>query len=355
MKTIEGEPAARALAHALEQLSDLVPYVTAPIVGSAAIGPANVAGGGPAAGGPAVGIDQPVPGDGEWMSGRALIDDPRWLGAVIRSTGPVIGTDDPVVAASVFVQGYSYRVLMLSIGCLCASGVVPDGSAEHMAIGLARGWPSLACFVDPTVLMMDPSGDAAGCKADPDAHGTALRFVLDRAVGGHLAPLIDAVRTGLGAAIGERLLWGNVAASAAVAFRTMDGCLGPWVAPLGERFFSLAPPALQGLGSFCVIENGTRTGLVLGAVQLPSRRPATGRGPLRRLQPDGTRSTAAGLPDIARRILSHVVGDDRRPADRPAVGVEGTGNLARCPDPSPSRRWSPPWRPASPWCRRGDW
>jgi iron complex transport system ATP-binding protein len=234
--TVEGERAAAALAGALERVSGLVPYLTARI----------------------------DPTEGDWMSGRALIDDPAWLGAVIRSTGPQIGTEDPVVAASVFVQGYSYRVLTLAVGCLTVSGVVPDASAGHMAIGLAGGWLSLVAYLDPRVLVVHGAGDATdgvtSLRTDPEVADAALRFVLDRAVDGHLGPLIGAVRSGLGAAIGERLLWGNVAASAATAFRTMEGCLGSWVVPLGEAFFTLAPAELQSLGSFCVVESDGRRG-----------------------------------------------------------------------------------------------
>ena len=74
----------------------------------------------------------------------------------------------------------------------------------------------------------------------------------------HLRPLIALTRKQV--RIGERLLWGNVAASASTAFRTMEGCQGPWVAPLGERFFELAPPELQGLGSFLSIESNGKRG-----------------------------------------------------------------------------------------------
>jgi hypothetical protein len=246
---VGGEPAATALAAALGRVSSLVPYLTARINPDELTGATEP-----------TGPDRPVATDGQWMTGRDLIDDPQWLGAVIRSTGPRIGTDDPVVAASAFVQGYSYRVLALSIACLSTSGVVPDASAARMAIGLERGWPSLVAFLDPSVLIVDAANDPAVLSTDPGTATAALRFVLDRSVDAHLRPLISSVRTGLGVAIGERLLWGNVAASAAVAFRTMAGCLGPWVEPLGERFFDLAPAPLQGLGSFCVIETGGRRG-----------------------------------------------------------------------------------------------
>ena len=75
-----------------------------------------------------------------------------------------------------------------------------------------------------------------------------------------MGALVDAVSTGLGVPIGRRLLWGNIAASAATAFRTMAGCLGSFVEPLGRLFFDLAPPELQGLGSFYLVEIGDRRG-----------------------------------------------------------------------------------------------
>jgi ferric iron reductase protein FhuF len=118
-----------------------------------------------------------------------------------------------------------------------------------MAIGLSGPWPSLVAYLSPRVLNTD-----AGTITD------ALRWVVDTAIGAHLGPLVDAVRTGLGIPVGRRLLWGNIAASAATAFRTMEGCLGPSVEPLGRRFFDLAPPELQGLGSFYLVEKGGRRG-----------------------------------------------------------------------------------------------
>jgi hypothetical protein len=249
---VVGEEAVEELAGALEHVSRLVPYLSAQINPDL---PGDRA--------PAPGSDRPVPADREWMTSQSLIDDPRWLGAVIRSTGPGMATDDPVVAASVFVQGYSYRVLTLAVACLTASGVVPDTSAAGMAIGLNGSWPSLVAFLDPPVLVLDPWSEtdgAASLRHDPEAVTVAIRFILDRAIDQHLRPLVESVRTGLGVPIGERLLWGNVASSAATAFRTMEGCLGPWVESLGERFFALAPPHLQGLGSFWVIDDAGRHG-----------------------------------------------------------------------------------------------
>ena len=243
-RLLEGEPARSALDAALARVAGLVPHLTADT--------------GPRPPVPDGGPDRPVPADGDWTACSDLIDDPPWLGRVIRSTGRGIGTDDPVVAASIFVQGYSYRVLTLTVACLTASGVVPDASAPATVVALARHWPSRLRFTGTRVTVLD--SDPATTPTDSPALTEALRLVVHQCVELHLAPLVDSVRAGIGVAIGERLLWGNIAASAATAFRTMEGCLGPFVEPLGERFFALAPPTLQGLGSFLVIDTGRRRG-----------------------------------------------------------------------------------------------
>jgi Ferric iron reductase FhuF-like transporter len=228
---LEAEPAVLALTTALARVTALVPYLTATVN---------------------------RPDDGEPVSGQALIDDPDRLGRIISSTGPSIGTDDPVVAASLYVQGYSYRVLTLTLASLFVAGLVPDASAPRLAIGLSRGWPSLVTFTGPRVLIID--ADIAALPTDSSTITDAFRFVVDTAIDAHLRPLLRSVRTGIGVPLGERLLWGNVTASAATAFRTVQGCLGPFVEPLADRFFALAPPEMTGLGSFLVVENGSRRG-----------------------------------------------------------------------------------------------
>jgi iron complex transport system ATP-binding protein len=220
---LEGDEAVDALSGALAEVTGLISYLGAR-------------------------IDPP---DGDWFPCRELVDDPDLLARVIRSTEPGLGTDDPVVAASVFVQGYSYRVLSLAVACFTASGLVPDSSAPRMAVGLSGPWPSRVAYLSPRLLV-----SRAGAVHVTDA----LRWVVDTAIGAHLAPLVDGVRAGLGVPIGRRLLWGNIAASAATAFRTMEGRLGSFVQPLGHAFFDMAPPEFQGLGSFYLLENAGSRG-----------------------------------------------------------------------------------------------
>jgi ferric iron reductase protein FhuF len=256
MRRVEGEPARVILDGALATVAGLVPYLTARTeptrtepTRTEPTRPPPTAAAAP---------DRPVPPDGDWMSGQDLIDDPRWLARVISSTGSGLGTDDPVVAASVFVQGYSYRVLTLTVACLTAAGVVPDASAPHVDVALSRHWPSVVAFTGAPVLVLDGPDDISALPADSDTITVALRFVVHQTIDRHLAPLLDAVHSGMGVPLGARLLWGNVAASAATAFRTMEGCQGRFVEPLAHRFFALAPPEVQGLGSFATVEHAGR-------------------------------------------------------------------------------------------------
>lgn len=244
MESIAPGPAARAaqLNEVLESVQRVIPYLratagTAPVASDTSI----------------------VPDDGALIACDALIDDAEWLKMIITKTGDVLGTDDPMVAASLFIQSYSYRVLTLAIACATTSGVVPDSSASSMAIGLKNGRVSLVAYTEPTVLVLkEPSRDVSLTLRDPAQMALLFDFTYTRAIEQHLARLIDSTRSSI--RVGERLLWGNVAASMAVAFRTMEGCLGDWVQDAGNYFVSHSPAPLQGLGSFLVLERGERRG-----------------------------------------------------------------------------------------------
>jgi iron complex transport system ATP-binding protein len=238
-----GPEATSALAQALAGVAELLSYL------KANLGPVDMAR-------PGSEVDEIA--DGTWLSCHDLIVDTDWLGRVIKGTGLAIGTDDQMVAASIFIQGYAYRLLALALACLTVGGVVPGSAPEAMAIGLGRGRASKVAYVEPSVFDISAGVPAADALSDPALADRGLTVILEQVIEGHLRPLIATTR-GL-VRVGERLLWGNVAASASTAFRTMEGCLGTWVFPLGYRFFDLASPELRGLGSFLELEVGNRHG-----------------------------------------------------------------------------------------------
>lgn len=240
---LHGEPAATRLLEALAAVGQLVPYLRAE-VGAVP----TVARGAPAPGGEEQGAS--------WVSASDLVSDPDWLAGVVQATSTVLDTDDQVVAGSIFVQGYAYRLLAMALSCATVDGVLPGSDPRSTALLLRRGRPSAVAYTVPTALEVGScAAVTGGAGHDIDA---LARLVLDDVVDGHLRLLVDALRRRR--RIGLRLLWGNIAASAAAALRTMEGCLGPWVVPLGERLFDLAPAELQGLGRFVVIERSGRRG-----------------------------------------------------------------------------------------------
>lgn len=242
LELIEGDLAAARITEALDRVRSTVPYLRAE-VGN--LGPQVPVGSGPQ--------------DGEWTSCDELLAHPHWLEAVVLATGRRLGTEDPVVAASLFVQNYSYRVMALAIACFTTSGVVPGSSASAMSIALVNGRPSIVAYALPTALVIDREPpDIASALNEPAILAGAFEFLISMGVHDHIGLLIDSVRARIRA--GARLLWGNVAASSAVAFRTMEGCLGQWVQPLGERFFDYCPVELKGLGSFLALELAGRRG-----------------------------------------------------------------------------------------------
>jgi len=234
---LQGEQAATRLSEALAAVAQLVPYLRGE-VGTVPIAAPR----------------DPVPGSegGEaWISAADLVSDPDWLAAVIRATGTVLGTGDQVVAASIFVQGYAYRLLAMALSCAIVGGVLPGSDPASTALLLRRGRPSAVAYTRPSAVVVERPARAV--DADHLAH-----LVLADVVDGHLRLVVEAIRHRQ--RVGRRLLWGNIAASGAAALRTLEGCLGPWLMPFGERFYELAPPELQGLGDFVVIERSGRRG-----------------------------------------------------------------------------------------------
>ena len=239
---LSGDGAARALTDACENVRSRLSYLCGEVGERAAY----VAPG-------------PEPRDDEWIRCADLAADPEGLAALVRATGRSLGTEDPVVAASLFVQNYAYRVLTQAVACATTSAVIPDSRASAMAFTVARGRPAKVAYAKPVALTVGEEflGPSSG-PADEAARRAGVDFILRGAVEEHLRALIEATRQRV--RVGERLLWGNVAASGAVAFRTMEGLSGPWVRSIAELFFQRAPTSLQGLGAFYSLEVRGRRG-----------------------------------------------------------------------------------------------
>jgi ferric iron reductase protein FhuF len=186
-----------------------------------------------------------APADDGWISCGDLSAGGPLLRDLLTTTGAGRGTHDEQVAASLFVQGYAFRVGAIPLIAYALALPVPDCLPRNTAIQIGRHRPNNVAFLSPT---LHPP-DAAPLKAD----------LVDQ----HLAPFIDAVRATV--TVGERLLWGNVAASFAVAFRAIEGVLDDPAAKQRIRdralaLYDTASPRLDGLGTFVTLRGTHRDG-----------------------------------------------------------------------------------------------
>lgn len=179
----------------------------------------------------------PSPAD-RWMACAQLVADGDLLTAVVNGTkaGRTIERDD--VAMSLFVQAYAFRVASLVIGGWLLDGAVIDADPARMSIALGRDRPNDVAIWSPTL------------RPVPASAAIVWDSILD-----HLRPL---VATAHGSTrIGERLLWGNVAAACASSFGAFNDHLGADV--MFERvseFFAAAADVVAGLGSAVAVGPG---------------------------------------------------------------------------------------------------
>jgi hypothetical protein len=117
--------------------------------------------------------------------------------------------------------------------------------ADTTAFRIARDRPSAVAYLDPVPAVDDVTDE-----------------VLE-----HLSALISSVRARI--TVGERLLWGDVAASLAVIFRAVEGAVATRDERLAVRaradaFFDRADETLGGLGSFELVDGPGHDGAVDG-------------------------------------------------------------------------------------------
>ncbi len=169
------------------------------------------------------------PADPALRSCNAFIADPAAVRALIEETAPGRQTDDPQVAASLFVQAYGFRIPSVAIAAHALGLPMPSVAASATSFGIARHRPAAVAYLDRAL------------HDDPD------RLADEVAI--HLGALIEAVRSTT--TVGERLLWGNVASSCTTAFRAVLGATPPEhhadIHQRAERF--LAHPAFAGLAT----------------------------------------------------------------------------------------------------------
>ena len=183
-----------------------------------------------------------APADEGWIGCADLLADGELLTRLVTDTGAGRHAPDAQVAASLFAQGYAFRVPSVALAAYALGLPVPSTRPEHTAIRIARHRPAALAILDDELLPPD----------DPAA-------VVEQLIDGHLAPFTQAVHEVV--TIGERLLWGNVATSCAVAFRAVEGeTHEPDVRRRAEAFFAAAGPRLAGLGGFHTLDHAGRQG-----------------------------------------------------------------------------------------------
>ncbi len=183
--------------------------------------------------------------DEGWLTCDSLIADPGALRNEIDATAAGRKTTDPQVTASLFAQSYAFRVPSIAIAAWSLGLPVPSMAPQVTAIRIVRNRPAELAITDSTV----------------SAPGLGAGIIAERVFDGHLAPFIASVRRGT--RIGERLLWGNVAASVATIFRAVHGdqLMGDTaVRARADEFFTAADPWLHGLGDWSTIRTADALG-----------------------------------------------------------------------------------------------
>jgi iron complex transport system ATP-binding protein len=183
-----------------------------------------------------------VAADGDdWVACDSLIADTATLTRVVETAMPGFGTEDHAVAASLFAQAYAFRVAGVALAAYALELPVPDVAPAATAVRLDKPRPSAVAYLGP------------------DVHRSDAAALAHELVAGHLGAFVDATHDTF--RVGRRLLWGNVAASCAVAFRAIEssGVDRNTVRERAETFMAACPP-FEGLGSFDLVRLDERDG-----------------------------------------------------------------------------------------------
>jgi ferric iron reductase protein FhuF len=178
----------------------------------------------------------------DWCSCAQLVTDGPTLAGVIERATPGFETTEPAVAASLFTQAYAFRIAGVALAAYALGLPIPEVAPGATAVRLDKPRPTQIAHLAPDVHVMSP------------------RQLSERLVSEHLHRLVTAVHARY--RVGERLLWGNVASSCAVAFRAVEGATPDERAQVRQRAeaFVVATPSFRGLGRFTIMRTGIREG-----------------------------------------------------------------------------------------------
>ncbi len=178
-----------------------------------------------------------APPDDGWIPCADLVGGGSTLHDLVAETAPGRGAPTMAVAASLFVQSYAFRVGGVALAATALGLGVPSTRPEDTAIKLTRHRPGAIAHLSP--ILGEPSIDRVAAELLDD----------------HLAPLVESLHAAF--TIGDRLLWGNVAASCVTALRALEGAVTdderPGVRATAEAFLAAGGDRLGGLGDFHVI------------------------------------------------------------------------------------------------------
>jgi cobalamin transport system ATP-binding protein len=173
---------------------------------------------------PYLSVSDATDGD-DWVSCAALVAGPA---RAIRDTKPGFETDDDIVAASLFTEAYAFRVAGVALAAYALDLPVPDVAPERVAVRIDKPRPTAVAYLNKQL------------------HATTAGHLAEDLVGAHFQPFVAATHEVF--AVGERLLWGNVAAACAVAFRAVESSSAERAR--ATEFMQAAEPWFGAVGRF---------------------------------------------------------------------------------------------------------
>ena len=173
---------------------------------------------------PYLSVSDVTDGD-DWVSCAALVANPA---PTVRNTMVALGTADVAVAASLFTEAYAFRVAGVALVAYALDLPVPDVAPRAVAVRTDKPRPPAVAYLAP------------------ELHDTNAPQLAHDLVGAHFEPFVAAIHDEF--TVGERLLWGNVAAACAVAFLAIGDSAR--ARANAEEFIRAAQPWFAETGSF---------------------------------------------------------------------------------------------------------